>query len=299
MSDSRTVSPPGRVQAAGTGIQGGEQPVLHQDTGVGQLVEERRLSGIGVAHQRHGGQPAAPAGFPLQASLFGEASQIALETGHAANDAAPIHLQLRLSWAPGPDATSLLGQLPSPTAQAGQPVPQLGQLHLGFAFLGVGVLGEDVEDHRGAIDGCATQDLLQVSRLGGGELVVEHDGVGIDGGGQVPQLPSLAPSHVGGRVGVVATLDDPSGLVGAGRVDEQGQLIEMALGLIGALGGNRDPDQHDLLPEGALDQAHGRTTQMAMCTLGPASVAVPSGCRATTASPPGWWTVTARPTRPQ
>ena len=68
----------------------------------------------------------------------------------------------------------------APAPQAGQPVAQLGQLHLGLALLGPGVLGEDVEDHRGAVDGGAPEDLLQVPRLGRRQLVVEDDGVGVD-----------------------------------------------------------------------------------------------------------------------
>ena len=68
----------------------------------------------------------------------------------------------------------------APAAQAGQPVAQQGQLHLGPALGGAGVLGEDVEDHRGAVDGRPAEDLLQVALLGRGELVVEDHGVGVD-----------------------------------------------------------------------------------------------------------------------
>ena len=68
----------------------------------------------------------------------------------------------RVPMPPGLLADSALPRAP----QAGQPVAQLGQLDLGLALLGVGVLGEDVEDHRGAVDGGAAEDLLEVALLG-------------------------------------------------------------------------------------------------------------------------------------
>ena len=91
----------------------------------------------------------------------------------------------------------------APAPQAGQPVAQQGQLDLGLALVGAGVLGEDVEDHRGPVDGRAAQDLLEVALLGRRELVVEDDGVGVDGQGHRLELLGLAPADVGGRIGVV------------------------------------------------------------------------------------------------
>ena len=78
-------------------------------------------------------------------------------------------------------------------AQAGQAVAQQGQLDLGLALERVGVLGEDVEDHRGAVDGRAPEQLLQVVLLGRAELVVEHDGVGVDREAQLVQLLRPCP----------------------------------------------------------------------------------------------------------
>ncbi len=101
-----------------------------------------------------------------------------------------VDLELGLARAPpgaqpAAGATGLLGERASPAPQPGQPVPVHGQLDLGLALLAGGVLGEDVEDHRGAVDGRAAQPLLQVVLLGRAELVVEHDGVAVDGLGQL------------------------------------------------------------------------------------------------------------------
>src|SRR3712207_7832247 len=44
---------------------------------------------------------------------------------------------------------------------AGQPVAVLGELDLGLALEAGGVLGEDVQDHGGAVDGRPAEQLLQ------------------------------------------------------------------------------------------------------------------------------------------
>ena len=185
--------PPGQVEPAGPRVEGGEQAVLDEHPGVGQLVEEGRLAGVGVADQGDGGQPAAPAGLALEPALVGEAAQVALQAVHAPHQPAAVDLELRLAGSPGADPTGLLGQLATPAPQPGQPVAELGQLDLGLAFLGPGVLGEDVEDHGGAVDGGAAEDLFQVAGLGRGELVVEDDGVGIDRSWTAPAAPRPCP----------------------------------------------------------------------------------------------------------
>ena len=167
-----------------------------------------------------------------------------------------------------------------PGAAAGQPVAELGQLDLGLALLAVGVLGEDVEDHRGAVDRGAAQQLLEVELLGGGELVVEHDRVAVGGQRQLAQLLGLALAHVGGRVGRLAPLVDAADLVGAGGVDQQGQLVDRVLGLLDRLGWDGDADQHDLLAEGPFDQRHGDAPSSISATYA-------AGPRSTTSSRSG------------
>lgn len=50
----------GEAEPPGGGVQRGEQLVFRQHLGAGQGVEERRFSGVGVAHQAR--PPANPAG---------------------------------------------------------------------------------------------------------------------------------------------------------------------------------------------------------------------------------------------
>jgi hypothetical protein len=136
-------------------------------------------------------------------------------------DASTVDLELRLTRAaPGADPARLLGEAAAFAAQSGQAVTEHGELDLGDALLAVGVLGEDVEDDRRAVDGRATEESLQVRLLGRRQFVVEHDGVAVERLGELGQFVDLAPTHVGGRVGGLAALDRSADDVGPGRVDE-------------------------------------------------------------------------------
>ena len=57
------------------------------------------------------------------------------------------------------------------------------------------MLGEDVEDQRLSVDDVAFEQLLQVSLLGRGELVVEDDEVDVQRLGQGGQLLRLSRSR--------------------------------------------------------------------------------------------------------
>ena len=62
---------------------------------------------------------------------------------------------------------------------AGEVVLELGQLDLELALGAVGVVGEDVEDHGGAVDHRHAERRLEVSLLARSELVVAGDQVGV------------------------------------------------------------------------------------------------------------------------
>src|SRR4051812_10117835 len=83
--------------------------------------------------------------------------------------AAAVALGGGLAGARGADAPGLRGEGGAgPPPQAGQAVAQQGQLDLGLALEGVGILGEDVEDDGRAIDRRSPEELLQVVLLGRG-----------------------------------------------------------------------------------------------------------------------------------
>ena len=68
------------------------------------------------------------------------------------------------------------------------------------------------------------------------------------------QLGRLALADEPGVIGVIPALDHPTHLVGSGRVDERGQLVEARLGVLVVGAGERDADEHDPLADGAFDE---------------------------------------------
>ena len=105
-----TGSPPGSDEAAGGGVERGEQAVLDEHAGVGEPVEQRRLAGVRVADDGDAGQAAAAAALALQLAGAAQVLQVALELGDAAHDAAAVDLELGLARAtPGADAAGLVG----------------------------------------------------------------------------------------------------------------------------------------------------------------------------------------------
>ena len=250
------------LQAAGRGVEGGEEPVLDEHAGVGQLVEQRRLAGVRVADDGDVGEAAAVPRLALGVAVAGD-----LAAGRASSRVMRRWMRRRStsSWvSPGPrvpmrapprrHAARLLRERLAPAPEPRQPVPQQRQLDLRLALLAGGVLGEDVEDHRGAVDGGAPEQLLEVELLGRRELVVEDDRVAVDLEGDLAQLLGLALADVVRRVGRVAPLHDPGDLVGAGGVDELRQLVERRVDVVERLVAEGDADEDDLLAEGALDE---------------------------------------------
>src|SRR5437763_10212325 len=95
-----------------------------------------------------------------------QVTQLTLELGDAPQQAPAVDFELGLARAPRPDSARLLAEGLAPPPKPRQAVAQQGQLDLGPPLLGVGVLGEDVEDDRRAVDRRAPEQLLQVATLG-------------------------------------------------------------------------------------------------------------------------------------
>ena len=186
--------------------------------------------------------------------MASDAAKVAFELVYASLQAATVHLELGLAGTAGADTARLLRQAPPRAPQTGQPVAELGQLDLGLALRCAGVLGEDVEDHRCAVQSGAAQQLLQVELLRGTEVVIEHHRVAVDLLGDGPDLAGLARAHECGGIGSGPTLADPLDGIGARGVHQQAQLVEGGVGGGDAAIGAGDADQHDPLPEGPIDE---------------------------------------------
>ena len=219
------------LRASGGRVDRGEQRVLDEHARTGEPVEQAGLSGVGVARDRDRRDLVAhPLGL-LGGAGGAELLELATQLGDAVVDPAAVRLELRLTGtattdalAAGRAATGLPGQLATPAAQALRLVPQLREFDLRLALGALGVLGEDVEDQRGAVDDLHLRPVLQVAQLAGRKLAVADDGVGAGGGDGVVQLVDLAASDEGRGVRLLASLDEGVEHLGSGGLGEQLEL---------------------------------------------------------------------------
>ena len=147
-----------------------------------------------------------------------------------------------------------------PAAERRLPAAQpLDLEHMGWRRR-VGVVGEDVEDHRGAVDHGHVERLFQVALLARQELIVHRHQVGVRLRDRRPQLGELSLAHVAVGLRAIAALGHLAGHGHAGRAE---QLAE--LGQVGLAGAHGDH-------EGALSRP-GVTDALAVARLAVPAVA--------------------------
>ena len=140
-----------------------------------------------------------------------------------------------------------------------QVVLELRELHLKLSLGAVCVIGEDVEDHRGAVDDRDTQRGLEVALLPRDELVVAGDQVRVGARDLGPKLRELAASQIAIGVGGPARLDQL-----ARRRDPGGaeKLLELGEGIALARRAGNDSDrQRALSGAWVLDAGGGAVTR--------------------------------------
>ena len=165
-------------ELAGCGVQRVEEAVVGGDGRPGKLIEEGGLPGVGVAHDGHHRDlillPELALGGPHPADLL----QIPADLVDLLVDQAAVGLQLGLAGALGADgplaaAAALAFQVGPHTGKPGQQVLVLRQFHLQPALLGLGPLGEDVQNQAAAVQHLDPQHLREHPLLGGGQVVVK------------------------------------------------------------------------------------------------------------------------------
>ena len=247
--DRRT--PARQLQAAHGGIEGGEQHVLGDDVRMGETVEQRRLAGVGVAHQRHRRIRHSLAGRALQcprptyflelvlqlADLLGDQPTVCLDLGFAGAAHDPEAATLAFQVGPGADQTRLLVREPR-------------ELDLQPAFAGSGAAGEDLQDQAGAVDDLHLPGLLQIALLHGRQRIVDDGDAGVGQFDHVADLDDLARPEEGGRRQPAKWRDDPLADL---KVEGQRQADGFFQARVGAPGrGLRIPVRVD--DDGALDR---------------------------------------------
>ena len=166
-------------------------------------------------------------------------------------DEPPVGLQLGLAGAPGADGPLLPLQVLPHTGQPGQQVLVLGQLHLEPALAGPGPLGEDVQNEGRAVQHLDTQHLAEHPLLGGAEVVVKDDQVGLGGRHQLPDLVHLALPQKGLGVGGGLVLQHRAHADAAGGLQKSLQLGQGLLaGRLPPQGGGIEAAEHGLVDFG-------------------------------------------------
>jgi hypothetical protein len=119
-----------------------------------------------------------------------------------------------------------------PAGQAREEVLELRELHLGPRLARPRVGCEDVQDDPGAIDGAETlaPALLEVARLAGSQLVIEHDERRALLAGALPDFLDRPLPDVRLGIGSGALLDETRDDLGARRVHEPFELVQVLFG---------------------------------------------------------------------
>ena len=187
-----------------------------------------------------GGHRRAGAPAPHHAALGGDVAQARAQEREPPPGHAAVGLELGLARAAGADAApEPLEVLPHP-AHALQRVLELGQLDLELALGGVRVLGEDVQDHRRAVDHPHLQRILERALLARRQLVVRDDHLGVDLRQELAQLVELARAEVGARIGAAAVLHERGDGPHARGPQELAHLPQ----LVGAVGARQEGRHH-------------------------------------------------------
>ena len=223
------VAPALVLVGAGRGVERMEQPLPHAHSRPRKGVQERGLAGVRVPRQRY-----LRDGRRLAALAHGRAdplgvSELALQRRDAVAGQAPVGLDLGLAGPPGADPpvhaprAKALEMRPQ-AAHAREVVFELCEFDLQLALRGVGVVGEDVQDHRGPVDDRHVQRRLQVALLARRELVVAGHEVGTRALDLLLQLGQLPAAEIPIRIGLGADLDE---LIGRGDAGGAKQLLQL------------------------------------------------------------------------
>ncbi len=225
----------GVEDAAGRGVQGGEELVLRQGVGVRDRVEEAGLPGVRVAHHRRPGQARPLPAPPLDRALHPDLLEVLLDVPDPCLDLAPVQLQGLFAGSLGAVASALLAHQVLPgMGQPGQGVLELGELHLEARLPGQGPTRENLQDQLAAVVDHPARVLLPVPLLDRGEGVVEDEGIRVLGLGGSDEFLDLARGQqVGGRAVPDPDQDPPRLLdpLGLRQAREFGQeAVRLVLG---------------------------------------------------------------------
>ena len=222
-------APVADVPLAGAGVERREELVLDVDARLRERVHQMRFAGVGVADERDGMLSCAALDLAFLAGL--DLAEAVLEVADAVADEAAVAFELGFAGTTEADAAAFLARKVGPhLLQPRQGVLELRQFHLEPRLGGLRAGGEDVKDEFAAVEDLDTDGLLEVARLGGGEIVIEDDDVGVARLDEIGEFLHLAGADVGGELNVVAFLGEfrdygGAGVVARPRTSSHGSLV--------------------------------------------------------------------------
>jgi hypothetical protein len=155
--------------------------------------------------------------------------ELLLDVVDAEVDLAAVGLELGFAGTAGTDAAAELAHGFASTGETGELIFELGQLDLELTLAGAGVAGEDVEDELGAVDDAAGELVLEIAKLGRGEVMIEEDEVGVGGCDDALDLFELTAAYEGRGIGLGTLLGKGCCNVGSGAA---GELFELGEGCL-------------------------------------------------------------------
>ncbi len=216
--------PTWKLDLPGGRVKGREQKVLCQNIRAGERVHERGLAGVRIPDQRHAHHVRSPLALLLPIDL--NPLQDFLEHLDPDPDAAAVGLKLCLSRAARADTTAQALEMVPQSPQAGQLVLELRQLDLRACDLCARPPRENIENKLGPVDDLDLHGLLDLPALGGPQIVIEDQDVGVVHLGRSLDPLDHPASNVRLSVQPRAVLNEAVDHHGAGRARELGQLIE-------------------------------------------------------------------------
>ena len=185
-------------------VERGEQRVLDEHAGAGEPVEQRGLAGVGVAGDGHRRAPrcaGAPGAWCRGRSSCRRSRGAAWPSwcgSGAGRSRSSSHRGRgcrcrRTAEPPAPPAWRDIDS-PQPRSRGSMYCIWASETCALPSRL-LRVLGEDVEDQRGAVDDLDLDDVLELAQLAGRQLAVADDGVGAGRDHDVAQLARPCPSR--------------------------------------------------------------------------------------------------------
>lgn len=179
----------GELEAAGGGVEGGEEFVFGEDVGFGETVEEGGLADVGVADDGGVGDGDAAALFAHGVTLLFDFFEFGFDAVEAFVGESAVGFELGFAFATGGSHATAAGATGGAALtvkvgpHAGEPgdgIFEAGELDLEAGLFSSGAHVEDVEDDFVAVNDAEVGVGFPGALLAWGEFVVDDDAVGVE-----------------------------------------------------------------------------------------------------------------------